>query len=131
MKWTVNQPSTIGNDTFEVEGDNYGEAAYNALQQLGWAISVPESDEDEDTPDVQYDYYRHAVVGLRWVDTRTGEEYEITRITPNTIRYSHTPGQGVISAGAHCPKAWQQSVERGEYIIQPNKELSTKTEVNK
>jgi len=48
-KWTViNQHD--GNDTFEVEGDNYGEAACDALQQLGWAISIPESDDDEDTP---------------------------------------------------------------------------------
>ena len=48
-KWTViNQHD--GNDTFEAEGDNYGEAAYDALQQLGWAISIPESDGNEDTP---------------------------------------------------------------------------------
>ena len=51
-KWTaINQHD--GNDTFEVEGDNYGEAACDALQQLGWAISIPESDEDEDTPNDQ------------------------------------------------------------------------------
>ena len=51
-KWTViNQHD--GNDTFRVEGDNYGEAACDALQQLGWAISIPESDEDEETPNKQ------------------------------------------------------------------------------
>ena len=44
-KWTViNQHD--GNDTFEAEGDNYGEAACDALQQLGWAISILESDDD-------------------------------------------------------------------------------------
>ena len=54
-KWTViNQHD--GNDTFEVEGDNYGEAACDALQQLGWAISIPESDEDEDTPNTKADF---------------------------------------------------------------------------
>lgn len=37
MKWTIiNQHD--GNDIFEAEGDNYKEAAYDALQQLGWAI---------------------------------------------------------------------------------------------
>jgi hypothetical protein len=42
MKWTViNQHD--GNDTFDVDGDNYGEAACDALQQLGWAICVPDS----------------------------------------------------------------------------------------
>ena len=47
-KWTViNQHD--GNDTFLAEGDNYGEAACDALQQLGWAISIPESDEDTPT----------------------------------------------------------------------------------
>jgi len=53
-KWTViNQHD--GNDTFEAEGDNYEEAACDALQQLGWAISIPKSDEDEDedTPNAQ------------------------------------------------------------------------------
>ena len=51
-KWTViNQHD--GNDTFEAEGDNYGEAACDALQQLGWAISISESDEDEDTPNAE------------------------------------------------------------------------------
>ena len=45
MKWNViNQHD--GNDTFEVEGDNYEEAACDALQQLGWAICTPESDEN-------------------------------------------------------------------------------------
>ena len=65
-------------------------------------------------------------VGLRWVDTRTGEEYEITRTTPDNIAYSHTPGQGVISGGSHCPKAWQKSVESGEYILQPNSAICVK-----
>jgi hypothetical protein len=52
QKWTViNQYD--GNNTFEVEGDDYGEAACDALQQLGWAIIIPERDEDEDTPNDQ------------------------------------------------------------------------------
>ena len=50
-KWTViNQHD--GNDTFEAEGDNYGEAACDALQQLGWAISIPEGDKG-DKPSAQ------------------------------------------------------------------------------
>ena len=54
MKWDViNQYD--GNDTFEIEGDNYEEAACNALEQLGWAISIPKSDNDEDTPNPKVD----------------------------------------------------------------------------
>ena len=54
MKWTViNQYD--GNNTFEVEGDNYGEAACNALQQLGWCLSITESEEDEDTPNNKHE----------------------------------------------------------------------------
>lgn len=44
-KWVViNQHD--GNDTFEVEGDNYGEAAYEALNLLGWGIVIPEVEEE-------------------------------------------------------------------------------------
>ena len=64
------------------------------------------------------------VVGLRWVDKFDGAEYEISKITEENISYSHTPGQGVISGGAHCPKAWDDYVRRGQYIVQPNKSLS-------
>ena len=35
--WTV-MNTTDGNDTFQVEGDNYGEAACEALTELGWAL---------------------------------------------------------------------------------------------
>jgi len=47
MKWTVIGQHD-GNDTFEVEGDDYGEAAYDALRRLGWAISVPDRDDPDD-----------------------------------------------------------------------------------
>lgn len=54
MKWTVTNQHD-GNDTFEAEGDSYGEAACDALQQLGWAISIPERNEEEDTPNAAHD----------------------------------------------------------------------------
>jgi len=63
------------------------------------------------------------IVGLRWVDKFDGAEYEISKVTEDNIFYGHTPGQGVISGGAHCPKAWDERVRRGQYIVQPNKPL--------
>ena len=60
------------------------------------------------------------VVGLRWVDKFDGAEYEISKVTEDNISYGHTPGQGVISGGAHCPVAWTERVRRGQYIVQPN-----------
>lgn len=60
------------------------------------------------------------VVGLRWVDKFDGAEYEISKVTEDNISYGHTPGQGVISGGAHCPKAWAELVRLGQYIVQPN-----------
>ena len=62
----------------------------------------------------------HPVVGLRWVDKYDGAEYEISKVTVDNISYGHTPGQGVISGGAHCPQAWAERVRRGQYIVQPN-----------
>jgi hypothetical protein len=59
------------------------------------------------------------VVGLRWVDTFGGAEYEISGVTEDNISYGHTPGQRRISGGAHCPKAWAERVRIGQYIIQP------------
>ena len=35
-----------GNISFTVEGDNYGEAAYEALAELGWSVAIP-SDEPQ------------------------------------------------------------------------------------
>ena len=61
------------------------------------------------------------VVGLRWVDTFDGAEYEISAVTEENISYGHTPGQGWISGGAHCLKAWKERVASGQYIVQPNK----------
>ncbi len=60
------------------------------------------------------------VVGLRWVDTFDGAEYEISAVTEENISYGHTPGQGWISGGAHCLKAWKKRVASGQYIVQPN-----------
>jgi hypothetical protein len=39
------------NEVFEVEGDNYGEAAFEALDELGWGL-VEDKDEEEDDSDV-------------------------------------------------------------------------------
>lgn len=42
--WTaINQHD--GNDTFEVEGEAYAEAASEALQALGWALCIPDEND--------------------------------------------------------------------------------------
>lgn len=43
-KWTVINEHN-DSDTFEVEGDNYGEAAYEALQAIGWTVILPTQNE--------------------------------------------------------------------------------------
>ena len=38
-----------GNDEFDVEGETYAEAASNALEVLGWSLSGPENNEEEES----------------------------------------------------------------------------------
>ena len=45
--WTITNQND-GNDSFEVEGDNYETAAYEALCKLGWSVSVKKEDEESD-----------------------------------------------------------------------------------
>lgn len=47
-KWTVINRND-GNECFEAEGETFEQAAYDALQQLGWLLVVPENEIDEDT----------------------------------------------------------------------------------
>jgi len=37
-----------GNDTFTVEADSAEEAAFKALNELGWAVCEPSDDEEGD-----------------------------------------------------------------------------------
>ena len=53
MNWEVVSLSDF-DDKFTVEGDNYGEAAFEALQELGYGITIPDS-EEEDKPEVVAD----------------------------------------------------------------------------
>jgi hypothetical protein len=46
--WTVYCLHDDNEKAFEVEGDNYGEAACEALAELGWAIVIPEDDSSDE-----------------------------------------------------------------------------------
>ena len=45
-----------GNLSFEVEAENENDAAFNALNSLGWAVLLPKKEEQDDPDQYQFDF---------------------------------------------------------------------------
>ena len=56
MKKYIISNHSDGNLSFEVEAENENDAAFNALNSLGWAVLLPKQEHQDDPDQYQFNF---------------------------------------------------------------------------
>jgi hypothetical protein len=56
MKTYIISNTYDANDSFEIDAENENDAAFNALRSLGWSVSLPKQEKEENSDQYEFNF---------------------------------------------------------------------------